>query len=388
MVNYHVAITGMGIVSALGAGVAESLRTLFSGTPAGPDASPLPSDVPGAPPAFRVGASLEPDGDLTRTSRLALAAVREAIAQSSLDVRALDPRRVGVVLGTTVGCGFNGEAFYRAYRRGEAPGLGAVERYLRNDLARLVSRRIGARGPAVTVVNACASGTDAIGIGASLIRSGECDAVVAGGADELERFAYHGFLSLKNVSGRACRPFDRNRDGLNLGEGAAALVLERAPAAAVLGRVLGYASASDAHHPTTPHPGGRGLRRAIGGALEAAGLGPADLSFVNAHGTATVENDRAEGPVLADLLPHVPVVSTKGWTGHTLGAAGAIEAVLCVCSLREGRIPETAGFEEPDPECVVSPTREVVRVGDGAALSTSLAFGGMNSVLVLGRGRA
>jgi 3-oxoacyl-(acyl-carrier-protein) synthase len=380
MEDGHVAITGMGIVSALGAGITESLRTLFSGRPAGPDASPVPSGVSGAPPAFRVDEALEPDPGLTRTSRLALAAVQQALGS-----RALDPDRVGVVLGTTVGCSFNGEAFYRAYRSGQEPDLGAVERYLRSDLARLVSRRIGARGPAVTVVNACASGTDAIGIGASLIRSGECDAVVAGGADELERFAYHGFLSLKNVSGRACRPFDRDRDGLNLGEGAAVLVLERSPEVPVLGRVLGYSSASDAHHPTTPHPGGRGLRRAIGGALDEAGLGPADLSFVNAHGTATIENDRVEGPVLADLLPPaVPVVSTKGWTGHTLGAAGAIEAVLCVCGLRDGRIPPTAGLVEPDPECRVSPVREAVRVGEGAALSTSLAFGGMNSALVLG----
>ncbi len=380
MKDGSVAITGLGLVSSLGAGVTESLQTLLTGRPVGPTAEPLPSDVPGAPPAFRVDAALEPDPDLTRTSRLALAAVREAIGP-----RALDHGRVGVVLGTTVGCSFNGEAFYRAYRSGQEPDLGAVERYLRNDLARLVARRIGARGPAVTVVNACASGTDAIGIAASLIRSGECDAVVAGGADELERFAYHGFLALKNVSRRACRPFDRGRDGLNLGEGAAALVLERVPSAPVLGRVLGYAAASDAHHPTTPHPGGRGLRRAIGGALDAAGLGPSDLSFVNAHGTATIENDRVEGPVLADLLgPGVPVVSTKGWTGHALGAAGAIEAVLCACGLRDGRIPATAGLVEPDPECVVSPTREATPVGGAAALSTSLAFGGMNSALVLG----
>ncbi|MBW2263863.1 MAG: beta-ketoacyl-[acyl-carrier-protein] synthase family protein [Deltaproteobacteria bacterium] len=385
MAGGHVAITGMGLVSALGAGVAESLDVLFSGRTSGPDSSPLPTDVAHPPPAFRVRASLEPDDELTRTSSLALAAVREAVAQSGLDLPGRDPLRTGVVLGTTVGCSFNAEAFYRSYRDGDGPDLGAVERYLRNALAPLVAGRIGAKGPSITVVNACASGTDAIGIGASLIRAGTCDVVVAGGADELERFAYHGFLSLKNVSTRACRPFDRGRDGLNLGEGAGVVVLERTPSSPVLGRVLGYASASDAHHPTTPHPGGRGLRRAIGAALDAAGLRPDEVAFVNAHGTATIENDRVEGSVLADLFaPGLPVVSTKGWTGHTLGAAGAIEAVLALCGLRDGRIPPTAGHEEPDPECGVTPTRETTPITAGAALSTSLAFGGMNAALVIG----
>ncbi len=380
-----VAITGLGLVSALGAGVAESLDVLSSGRPSGPDPSPLPTDLDHPPPAFRVHAPLEIDDRLTRTSILALAAVHEAVAQSGLELPGRNPGRVGVVLGTTVGCSFNGEAFYRAYRNGQEPDLAVVRRYLRNDLAPLVAGRIGARGPAITVVNACASGTDAIGIGASLVLSGACDAVVAGGADELERFAYHGFVSLKNVSSRACRPFDRDREGLNLGEGAGAVVLERAPASPVLGRVLGYASASDAHHPTTPHPEGRGLRRVIGAALDAAGLRPVDASFVNAHGTATIENDRVEGAVLADLFrPGTAVVSTKGWTGHTLGAAGAIEAVLCLCGLLEGRIPPTVGCEHPDPECGVTPTREATPVAGGAALSTSLAFGGTNAALVIG----
>jgi 3-oxoacyl-[acyl-carrier-protein] synthase-1/3-oxoacyl-[acyl-carrier-protein] synthase II len=378
------------MISALGTSVPEAVDALHSGGGRGPEEHPLETSVSPCPPAFTVRAELGPGEDLTRTSKLALRALDEALANADLDPASLDPRRVGVCLGTTVGCSFNGEAFWRSYRRGDGPGLAAVDRYLANDLAPLVARRIGALGPAVTVVNACASGADAVGLGARWIASGRCDVVIAGGADELERFAFHGFLSLKNVSPTRCRPFDRRRDGLTLGEGAGILVLEAEDAAEARGaprrgRILGYAAASDAHHPTAPHPQGRGLRQALDLALAGAGLDPRDVGFVCAHATATLENDRVEGGVLAEAFPAgTPVFSTKGCTGHTLGAAGAMEAILTLRGLADGRIPATAGLEDPDPECRVEPTRETTELDARSAVSTSLAFGGTNSALVMG----
>jgi 3-oxoacyl-(acyl-carrier-protein) synthase len=379
-----IVVAGAGMVSAAGSSIPEAMEALYSGATSAPVSPPLPTTVTPAPPSFVVRSPLPPDEDLTRTSRLALAALEQALA--SFDPASLDPPRLGVCMGTTVGCTFNGEAFWRSYRLGEDPGIAHIDKYLRNDLSSLIARRTGAAGPVMTVVNACASGTDAIGLGAEWIASGDCDAVIAGGADELERFAYHGFLSLKNVSLAPCRPFDRGRDGLNLGEGAGIVILRRErEAGQVLGRILGYASASDAHHPTSPHPEGRGLRQAIVIALDKAGLSPSDVDLINAHGTATVENDRIEGRVLADLLsPDLPLVSTKGATGHTLGAAGAIEAIVALRNLADGRVPPSAGFVEPDPECRVVPTTRLVETDASVALSTSLAFGGTNSVLVLG----
>jgi 3-oxoacyl-[acyl-carrier-protein] synthase-1/3-oxoacyl-[acyl-carrier-protein] synthase II len=241
------------------------------------------------------------------------------------------------------------------------------------------------------MVTACASGADAIGTASRWIRAGRCDVVVAGGADALDRYPYLGFARLGNSSPERCRPFDLCRRGLNLGEGAAALVLE--PLAAVLERggrpraiLAGYGAAADAHHPTAPHPEGRGLRRALAVALAQAGLRPEEIGFVNAHGTGTIDNDRVEGRVLAEVFAAgVPVLSTKGATGHTTGAAGALEAVFTIRSLEERLVPGSAGFEVPDPECRVVPPARSRRVEARAALSSSLAFGGANSVLVFRR---
>jgi len=290
-------------------------------------------------------------------------------------------------VGTTVGSALSHEAFCRAHRAGEDPDLAPLESVLQGNPAQVIARAFGFRGPLQTVVNACASGTDALGLGASWIEGGLCDVVVAGGADELGRVTYNGFISLKITDPAPCRPFDRDRRGLNLGEGAAMVVLEsersrsRRRARAFL---LGYGAACDAHHQTAPHPEGLGLRRAIAEALSSAP--GASLAFVNAHGTGTPDNDRVESLVLADILPGVPYLSTKGCTGHTLGAAGAIEAVFTALCLERGRIPASLGFEAPEPGIPGAPvSRPTYIVGD-AALSTSLAFGGNNSALLIGLG--
>jgi 3-oxoacyl-[acyl-carrier-protein] synthase-1/3-oxoacyl-[acyl-carrier-protein] synthase II len=188
-----------------------------------------------------------------------------------------------------------------------------------------------------------------------------------------------------------CRPFDRDREGLNLGEGAAVLVLEspgllerrRARARAF---VLGYGSSCDAYHPTAPSPDGAGLERALQEAMAAGGIDPSQVAFVNAHGTSTADNDRVEAQVLARKLPGVPFLSTKGFTGHTLGAAGAMEAAFTVACLEQGRIPASAGFATQDPDLGAAPVRENTKTRGTVALSQSLAFGGNNAVLALGLG--
>jgi 3-oxoacyl-[acyl-carrier-protein] synthase-1/3-oxoacyl-[acyl-carrier-protein] synthase II len=243
----------------------------------------------------------------------------------------------------------------------------------------------------MTITNACTSGADAIGLALDMIRSGQCECVVCGGADALSLVPHTGFARLMVYDSEPCRPFDQTRKGLNLGEGAAALVLESAEHArrrnaAVLGHILGYGGAADAYHFTAPHPEGRGLAASIRIAFENADLNASDMAFVNAHGTATLENDKVEGRVLATLLPATPVWASKGGTGHTLGAAGAVEAALSLQALNRRRVPASLGFQTPDPEIGLIPTRESLAVDSPYALSTSLGFGGGNAALVLGRG--
>lgn len=343
-------------------------------------------------PVFEVDAGLDdlsPEGNATRTTLLALKAVREAMAQARLDRRAIKDRRVGVALGTTVGCTLNNEPFYRAYRDRKHPGMAPVRRYIVNNPALYVAAIFGCTGPAVTIANACSSGTDAIGIAKSWVEHGVCDAVIAGGADELCRTTYIGFTSLLITSEEPCMPFDRNRKGLNLGEGAGVVIVETRESAArrgapVLAYLKGYGSSADAHHPTAPHPEGAGLRRAISAALKETGAAPADIAFINAHGTSTIDNDMVEGRVIKEIFGSAPVVSTKAYTGHALGAAGGIEAVFVIAALRDGMLPATAGFEEPDPACSIIPTTRNEPVRGKLAISNSLAFGGNNSALVIG----
>ena len=283
----------------------------------------------------------------------------------------------------------NNEAFYRQYRLDEEPDMSPITRFLNSNPADVLAREFGTNGPCQTVVNACSSGTDAVGLGALWIQSGLCDIVLAGGADELCHVTYNGFISLMVTDDLPCKPFDKERKGLNLGEGAAVLVLEseesrRARDKQARAFIRGYGASCDAYHLTAPHPQGRGLRRAIEEAIRLSGISAEDIGFINAHGTGTKDNDRVESQVLMDLLPGIPFLSTKGYTGHTLGAAGAIEAAFSVACLEEGRIPKNAGFTTPDPELPSFPVDSERPVKGTVALSESLAFGGHNAVLVIG----
>ena len=396
-----VAVTGLGCISAAGA-------TLFAGL-AGIDAgsrTPLPPSlfqVEKAYPVFMCDLPKVEDafydalpardllGGLSRTVRLAAHALLDALADAGLSPKDLVFLKVGVCLGTSVGTALEFYDLHCAVRVGKEAPLDDLCRYLRSNPALAVARLLGVSGPVQCVTNACSSGADAIGIAAGWIRDGLCDVVLCGGADALSRVTYLGFSSLRLPSMDVCRPFDASRNGLNLGEGAGVLVLEspeRAASRPSRGTVMGYGTAADAHHLTAPHPDACGLAMALECALVQAGVTDGDIAFINAHGTATPTNDAVEGKFFQMRFPQTPIVATKGATGHTLGAAGAVEAVFTLAHLARGLLPASPGFAAEDPAIGISPTTAPTLVAGHVAMSQSLAFGGNNSVLVLGKGDA
>jgi 3-oxoacyl-(acyl-carrier-protein) synthase len=377
----------MGVVSAAGAGLEESLRSMAAGER---NVGPLTLfESPVKLPVFEVRA-LPPrkEPGRMRTMDLLEMALEEALAAAKISGGY--GLRIGVALGTTVACQLNDLDFYSTWRKKHSAPLDSVNGYLHGNLAEAVAKRLGTDGPALVVVNACSSGTDAIGAAMSWLKAGLCDIAVAGGADELNRIPLAGFKALGVASDEPCAPFDAHRKGLNLGEGAGVLVLETAASAARRGvqsplRVCGYGSSSDAYHLTAPHPVGEGLIRAVNVALQQAGIQPADIAFVNAHGTSTPDNDKVEGRALQKIFgPDIKVLSTKGYTGHTLGAAGGIEAVFTAAGLSRGWIPGSAGFQTLDSEIGLFPTLGKTEISGRYALSTSLAFGGNNAALIIG----
>jgi 3-oxoacyl-[acyl-carrier-protein] synthase II len=323
-----------------------------------------------------------------RATRLLVSAAVDLDAPRALAGLGVEPARLAVVVGTALGGVEEAERAAAGDRR---------RRRLRDALydgpGESLARWLGARGPVLTVSTACASGATALAVGADLLRQGRADAVVAGGYDPLCRFVMRGFDGLRSLTRDEVRPFDRRRAGLLLGEAAALVLLlrERDAGAERLGALLGYGSASEAHHISAPDPEGHGLARAIGLALGQAGVGPDAIDFVSAHGTGTIQNDPAEARALKRALGRraaaVPVNSIKSGLGHTMGAAATLEAIMCLLASRHGVIPPTRGLEEPDPACDL----DVVRTGPRPArprvcLSTSLGFGGVSAALVLAGG--
>lgn len=394
--NLPIGITGLGCLSGAGLNLTEAMAAMFRGerNPQPPIRFSTDHPVSYLVLELRDGFKLPLDESETvysRTSQLAFAAALDALTDAGWNAESLRGKRVGVCIGTTVGCALNCDDFYRDYKGNAAPDMGIMQRFLRSNPAAVIARQLKLDGPTQTVVNACSSGTDAVGIGAAWLRAGACDIVIAGGADELLRVTYAGFSSLMITASEPCKPFDLKRKGLNLGEGAGILILETdelRKEKAARGYVLGYGSACDAHHLTAPHPDGAGLKQAMNEAFACARITPDQIAFVNTHGTGTPDNDRVEGRVLSEILPGVPFLSTKGYTGHTLGAAGGIEAAFTVACLQRGEIPASIGFVEPDPEVLVTPVTENTPIAGDIALSESLAFGGNNAVLILGKGDA
>lgn len=293
--------------------------------------------------------------------------------------------RVGVVVGTSTGGVAATEAALATFAATGAlpPTYDLARQHAMDATVALVRARTGARGPGLVVSTACSSSGKVFATARRWLNMGLVDAVVVGGVDTLCELTLRGFHALEVLSPHPCRPFSAERQGINLGEAGALLLIERegeGPA-----RLLGVGESSDAHHMSAPHPEGAGARAAMAAALSDAGLTPADVGHVNAHATGTVLNDAAESRAVADLLgASVPVLGTKGLTGHTLGAAGALEAVLTLACMEAGALPLTVGAVPVDPELGVNVVTEPCDVAGRVALSNSFAFGGSNVCVALG----
>ncbi len=391
MPHPRIVISGMGMVSALGWDPAITWQALLreqSGL--GPLRLFSSPECGGFPVAEVQGDPHERTG-LRRGSRsdaLALWAARQAFESSGL--AASECAGGGCVLGASTGGMLDSEAFLLSLPDG-SPDFEVLRHHEPCSSAETIARALRLGGPRATVSTACASGAMAIALGCDLIRSGRASWVLAGGVDSLTRLTLNGFCSLLAVARDGCRPFDSERQGMSLGEGAAMLLLEDAQAAQrrrapVLAELLGYAQTCDAHHATAPDPQGRGVLEAMRAALEAAGIEPSAVGYINAHGTGTRDNDPAEACAVRTLFgPQTPPLSsTKRFFGHTLAAAGAIEAVVCVLALQHQQLPGNLGLREVDPAIGLEPLRKSQPADLRVALSNSLGFGGSNCSLVLG----
>ncbi len=390
-----VAVVGIGCICAPGPTLDKCMAALFAGHrhPSLPTRFPIPNGF--SFPVFEVPDTYLPstaqDKVSQRTNLLALTAADHAFQDAGLKSDTLSHLRVGVCLGTNVGGSLGNENLFQDLNPKDKSHIAPIDRFMVSNPTAALMETYQTNGPFQTVVNACSAGNDAIGIAAGWIDAGWCDLVLAGGADELYQVTYVGFKSLFINSDAPCQPFDLNRKGLNLGEGAAIFLLASPALCQRLnlvprGYVLGYGVAADAYHFTHPRPDGAGLHRALDDAFAQTDLTPQDIAFINVHGTGTQGNDRVEATVLNARFAGTPFVSTKGYTGHTLGAAGPVEAAFSLACLQRQQIPRTAGFDTPDPEISAVPTTENCAIEGTAAISQTLAFGGSNSVLILGKG--
>lgn len=389
-----VKIAGYGCVCACGNSAADAFDGALKGRACfGLPAHRVHSSYTDTYPVFMVSddflAARNPEQSISQF--LFIACANEAFAQAGITPEQLRAKRVGVVVGSSVDASFHCFDVYRHWRKGEFSAQDARElkNYLALPTAQTISRHFGFTGPFQTIVTACASGTDAVGMAKSWIDTGLCDAVLCGGTDEISLSPYDGFIRLMVAGKERCKPFSKNRAGINVGEGAGAFLLVSHATAEEFnlhaqGYVLGYGNACDAYHQTAPDPEAKGLIKAINFALQEAGLTADDLAFINAHGTASAANDPAEGVAFRTLCPQVPVWGSKGVTGHTLGAAGAVEAVLTLEALNKKIVPPTVGFEQYDENIGFTPTTQVTAITKRFALSDSLAFGGCNAAIVLG----
>jgi 3-oxoacyl-[acyl-carrier-protein] synthase I len=352
---------------------------------------------PGTPlPLGRIDTALPPMDewplrDRSRNNQLALAAVTQIRPAVDAAIERYGAARIGLVLGTSTSGIAEGESALRQYTiTGSLPERFHYGQQELGSLASMLATKLGIGGPAYVQSSACASSAKALASGTRLIRMGVCDAVLAGGADSLCAFTVAGFRALESVSEKRCNPLSRNRDGINIGEGAAVFLMSSEPATVAL---RGCGESSDGYHMSAPDPAGVGARLAIERALARAAIGAGQIDYVNLHGTGTLQNDAMESRVIDALFgARVAVSSTKPFTGHTLGAAGAIEAGLCWLAMQDdnpdGKLPPHLWDGMADTDL---PALNVVETGHRLghplrwALSNSFAFGGANAALVLGR---
>jgi 3-oxoacyl-[acyl-carrier-protein] synthase II len=404
----RVVITGIGAVSPLGLNAADSWQALVAGRSGVSKISQFAADgfpvriaaeVPAFDPAATFGKRRAKHMD--RVSQLGLAAAGQAIEGSGIQISS-DPDRVGVLWGTGIGGIGSLEAGMNVLNERGAEWVSpyTLPMMIPNMVAGQIAMEWGIRGYSTCISTACAASAQAIGEGLDMIRLGRADSIVAGGSEApITRVGVAGFAAMKALSTRnedpegASRPFDSARDGFVMGEAAAAVVMEdrdraRDRGAPILAEIVGYGASSDAYHMTQPHPEGDGAVRSMLAALLDAGLQPGEIGYVNAHGTSTLQNDRVETlalkAVFGSRVP--PVSSTKSMTGHTLGAAGALEAVFCILALRDQILPPTLNQERPDPECDLDyvPNQSRSATFD-LVLTNSFGFGGHNATLVFAR---
>ena len=330
-----------------------------------------------------------------RASHLLYHAVAEALDEAGLTAADWDAARCVVALGTTLGGMASGEQYHRVYVQ-EGPARARPSRvvdHLAHAQPLHVMEEFSLGGVPRVFSNACASGANAVGYGFDLVRSGRGDLALCGGYDPLCEFAFAGFHSLQALTTDLCRPFDRHRSGLAIGEGAGIFLLEAwdramARGARILGEIVGYGESNDGFHMTRPEPEGRSAAAALRQALQDARVAVEDVDYVNAHGTGTSFNDAAEtAALLAALGPRargIPVSSSKSMIGHLLGGAGAVEGILTVLALATGWLPPNVNYETPDPQCDLRIVRAAARAeGLRVALSNSFGFGGTNSALIV-----
>lgn len=414
----RVVITGLGVISPLGNDVESFKDSLFAGRCGisrlelgdGPDAEGIRVKVAGQVKDFSpaaCGLTPQETRKCDRFSQFAIAASLQALQSSGLVAgENIDPEMLGVYMGTGIG---GLDTFVRQTKNMIENGSGMISplfipMMISNIGGANVAIRVGAQGPCLTTVSACASGTNSIGEAFLAVKRGDADAVIAGGSEAaITPLAIGGFqsaraLSLEEDPLKACLPFDARRSGFVMGEGAGALILEEyehavARGAEIIAEICGYGNSCDAHHVTAPAPDGRPASRAMRHALDQAGYKDSESLYINAHGTGTHLNDKSETLAIKLALGEeqarkAVISSTKSMTGHMLGAAGAIEAVACAIALKYGTVPPTIGLSEADPECDLDYVPGTARKMDiDVAMSDSLGFGGHNAAIVMRKPR-
>ncbi|MFC2052434.1 beta-ketoacyl-ACP synthase II [Chloroflexota bacterium] len=413
VLNNHrrVVVTGLGVTSPVGLNVPDMWEALVSGHSGvdyissfdhSPFETKFAAEVKGFDAAVYVGH--KDARHMDRFTQFAVAAALQSVEAAGLTINIDNAEDTGVIVGNSV-CGLLSicEQYKVMSERGPRGVSPILAPTMSGDAASVqVSLTLGTKGINYAPSSACSSGSDAIGQACEVIHQGNAKVMVAGGAEApiiplvMASFAAIRALSRKNsIPAAACRPFDAMRDGFVLGEGAAMVVLEDATyalerGAPILAEIVGYGATSDAFHLTQPSPDGEGAARAVRLALKRAGLSPGEIDYINAHGTATLMNDRTETTVIksvfGDRAKHIPISASKSMTGHLLGAAGSVEAVITILAINHGIIPPTINLTQSDPECDLDYVpNQARRVKIQTAMSNSFGFGGHNSVLIFRR---